>query len=371
MRTRPWIFASFLAALLPASLLADASPSPSAFGYSAAEPNAPEITQKNLFDSERFWPYRVSLVAAWQPPGHAKALRKGDAGVLVRVEKSGVARIDFGGEGVIDTPVAHTDLIRNANRIRIGELDKLAPNFLAAVGPRLVDPRAETPRGMTADDLLPYQGYLCVFADVNAEGFDELARALAPLNGLRGVATVLFPQGPRRSDVEISKRLRELEWRVPFVFDYLSEGYTDSLVGAHPALPLVLLQTNEGRAVFQGRWQPTLTSEIRAKLDQAFGTSVGLHCALLPRSLLGADRVDQAVVVGHLHVPARETRARRGVSLVLARKARGMPWKSASKGALGNASPTKKVSSHSNMNAVCSPIQGESGCVLRMRECRP
>ena len=277
MRVKPSILVSLVAALLATPVLADVSHvSPSALGYDVAEPNAPEITQQNLLASERFWPYRVTLVEAWQPPGQKKPLRKGDAGVLVRIEKSGVARIDFGGEGVIDTPVGRTDLLQNANRIRTGQLDKMAPNFLMAIGPRLVDSREESPRGMSADDLLPYQGYLCVFADVNAEGFDELARALTPLNGLRGVATVLFPQS-RSGDAAISKRLRALEWKVPFVFDYLSEGYTDSLVGAHPALPMILLQTSEGRVVFQGRWQPSLTSEIRAKLDQAFGTPVGLH----------------------------------------------------------------------------------------------
>jgi len=271
MRLRIAITATFLVAFVFAPVFADGSrASSSALGYSAAEPGAPEITLQNLLASERFWPYRVSLVEAWQPPGREKALRKGDAGVLVRVEASGAARIDFGTDGVLETPVARTDLLRNANRIRIGELEKLAPNFLTALGPRLMDPRAETPRGMTADDLLPYQGYLCVFADPSAEGFDELARALAPLNGRRGVATVLFPQG-RRGDTEVSKRLRELEWRVPFVYDYLSEGYTDSLVGAMPALPMVLLQTSEGRAVFQASWKPALTSRIREEVDRSFG----------------------------------------------------------------------------------------------------
>ena len=60
-------------------------------------------------------------------------------GVLIRVEASGLARIDFGRDGLYEVPVGATDLVERANRIRTGELRKMAPNFVLAIGPRLVD----------------------------------------------------------------------------------------------------------------------------------------------------------------------------------------------------------------------------------------
>jgi hypothetical protein len=261
-----------LGVLLSASFAAATDPV-GALGYRAADPNAPPVTQRSLIASERFWPYRVVLTRAWQPPGRPRPIASGEAGVLVRIdEKTGLARIDFGGPGVYEVPVERTDLIDSANRIRLGDLGKIAPNFITAFGPRLIDTAADTPQSVKPEELLERSGFLCVFADPSSDAFPELVKALAPLADHRGVTTVLFPQG-KNSDRDVWQRLHALDWKVPYVYAHLSAGYTDSLLPAKTQIPVVQLQTREGRLLLQTGWSPKLEASLRAKIDASFAAS--------------------------------------------------------------------------------------------------
>jgi hypothetical protein len=262
------------AVLLPCLLGAASTPdAPTGLnGYRAADPNAAPVTRQNLLASERFWPYRVTLTKSWKSPGQEKSLRKGDAGVLIRVESSGRAVIDFGRDGRHAVPVDETDLLEEANRIRRGEATKLAPNFALAIGPRLVDSSADPPHQLALDESMRRAVFLCVFADPDDANFASLANELAPLSGRNGVMTVLFPQGAH-ANLKVWERLRATKWMVPFVFDFLTKPYTDSVLGDELAVPAVVLQTNEGRLLLQSAWHPGLASELSAALDAAFGGS--------------------------------------------------------------------------------------------------
>jgi hypothetical protein len=261
----------FLFTLLVAAPAPAAPGETSPLGYRAADPKAPVVTAKNLVASERFWPYRVSLTRAWQPPGREKPIASGEAGVLVRIDaNTRLARIDFGRGGVQEVPVDRTDLIDSANRIRLGELGKLAPNFVTAMGPRLIDPTADSPRAVEPATFLDRQGFLCVFADPSADSFSDLVKALAPLANRRGVATVFLPQG-KISDRSVWDRLHALGWQVPYVYAHLSAGYTDSLLPAKTPMPALLLQTPEGRVLFESTFRPGVEVTLRSKLDDSFG----------------------------------------------------------------------------------------------------
>ena len=266
---------AILAAIVPALLPVDASEETHGLdGYRPADASAPPVTQQNLLGSERFWPYRVSLTKPWQPDGRPKPLRKGDAGVLIRVESSGLARVDFGRDGQYLVPVAETDLLESANRIRMGELTKQAPNFVLAIAPRLFDSAADPPQRLPLDESMKARLFLCVFADPNGPHIAELAASLAPLNGQKGVMTILFPQGDH-TDPQVYARLRELKWPVPFVLDFLTKSYTRTILGEKPALPAVVLQTREGRLLLESRWNPDLASDLKRAIDSAPGGPVG------------------------------------------------------------------------------------------------
>ena len=43
--------------------------------HRVADPAAPPVTAENLLASDRFWPYHVSLVRPWKPPGRTQPLR--------------------------------------------------------------------------------------------------------------------------------------------------------------------------------------------------------------------------------------------------------------------------------------------------------
>jgi len=254
-----------LLALLPAPLRAEGSGDPQDAAVEAAA-----VTQANLLVHERFWPYRVALTAPWQPPGREQPLPAGSAGVLIRVERPGVARIDFSADGKYEVPVDRTDLVAGANRIRRGEETKQAPNFTWAIATRLVDSASDELVGLRPSATADRPGFLCVFADPEGGDFEAIAAALAPLRERHGVLTVLFPQG-RHPDAHLRERLRALDWKVPFLFDHLSEPYTRTLLPEATPLPWLLLQTNEGRVVFQGAWRQDVVAALRAALDAAFG----------------------------------------------------------------------------------------------------
>ena len=240
-----------------------------AFAARAGETGSDSVTAANLFDQERDWPYRVSLTESWLPPGREVPLAAGTVGVLIRVERSGAARIDFSSDGKLEVPVAKTDLVANANRIRRGELEKSEPNFIHAIATRLVDSGSDQLTGFDPDRVLGHPGFLCVIADPGAPGFDDLARALKGLADRNRVMTLLFPQGAH-SDAKVRDRLRKLEWTVPFVYDYLSEPYARTLLAEGTPIPTVLLQSDEGRVIYQGPFRPDAVSELRAVLDTAF-----------------------------------------------------------------------------------------------------
>lgn len=230
---------------------------------------APAVTAANVLENDIFWPYRVALVEPWRPVPRAEPLPTELEGVLIRVESGGVARIDFGRGGVQRVPVDKTDLVERANRLRLGEDEKAMPNLAYQVAPRLVDATSETPRAYPLPDSMAKRGFLCVFADPDAPGFAELAKSLAPLADHPGVLTILFPQG-EHPDEKLREALRARGWNVAFVLDFMSEAYTATLVDPGTPMPVVQLQTNEGRMVLEGAWKPGLEKKLRAALDTTF-----------------------------------------------------------------------------------------------------
>jgi len=236
--------------------------------HGAEDAAAPVVTEGNLLESERFWPYELALTGSWQPAGRARPLSPGVLGVLIRVESSGAALVDFGRDGRHEVPVGATDLVERANRIRVGELHKMAPNFVLAIGPRLLDSESATPRTFGVLATSRKRTFLTVFADPDAEDFPELVEAVAPLREREGLLTILLPQG-EHPDSRVRERLRGLGWTVPFVYDHLSEIYSRSLLTEGARLPALLLQTAEGRLLFQSEWRAGVVGELRSALEAA------------------------------------------------------------------------------------------------------
>jgi hypothetical protein len=266
------LLALLIAVCLPVGVradLSDGSVTSELPPFRAQDARAPVVSEGNLLASERFWPYQVSLSEAWRPAGRAQPLPQAASGVLIRVEASGMARIDFGRDGLHQVPVEKTDLLASANRIRLGELEKQAPNFVLALGPRLLDSRADELRPLPFGAVAGERGYLCVFADPESDDFTALAAALGPLRERRGLATILFPQGAH-ADARVRERLRASQWTVAFVYDHLSEAYTQTLwPDAIPPAGLLLV-TSEGRVLFQSPWRAGAVSQLLAAVERAF-----------------------------------------------------------------------------------------------------
>ena len=240
--------------LLPSPLRAEDARGTTLPEHHAEDASAAVVTDGTLLANERFWPYQVALTEALPADDGKPAIGPGELGVLIRVEPGGVARIDFGRDGLRVVAVAETDLVARANRVRTGELEKIAPNFLLALGPRLVDAAGDALRALPYEEAAEHDGFLCVFADPGDAGFAAVVAALAPLQDRHGVWTLFFPQG-EVPDAVLRERLRALQWPVPFVYDHLSEAYTRSLLTEGDALPFVMLQTREGRVLYAIRFR--------------------------------------------------------------------------------------------------------------------
>lgn len=235
-----------------------------------AEPPAGNaVRAKNLLAHDRYWPYRVALVQDWKPTGKEQPLRKGTRGILIRVERSERARIDFGRLGLYDVPIPATDLVANANRIRLGELSKPGPNFLVAIGRFLLDPAAPKLDKYGVERALPHRAFLCVFADPEAEGFADRVPGLAPLRERADLLTILFPES-EKNDVDTAATLRKSGWTAPFVIGGFSEAYTQTLLPANVRLPALLVQTGDGRLLYSGDWGNQSVSELTAAIDAEF-----------------------------------------------------------------------------------------------------
>ncbi|HEU4429269.1 MAG TPA: hypothetical protein VFT98_10990 [Myxococcota bacterium] len=232
--------------------------------WEVAQPSATVVSEENLLASERFWPYRVAVTKR----DLSSPLAAGSEGVLIRVENGARARIDFGRDGVHTVPVAITNLVDEANKVRLGELKKLSPNLTLALGPRLSGSALGLGR-LPLQETTAKRGFLVVFADPKSEQFDALAKSLAPFQKHPGVLTVLLPQS-LVNESTFGTRLASLGWTVPYVYDYLAAGYTDALLPDGTRVPAVTLQSAEGRLVFEGAWSPDVVPALRAALEAAF-----------------------------------------------------------------------------------------------------
>jgi hypothetical protein len=241
--------------------------------YRVEDAGAAVVTEANLLASERFWPYHVGLTAPWKPADRDSAPPVGVNGVLLRVEEGGIAHIDFGRDGRFEVPVGVTDLVERANRIRRGELEKSAPNYVLAVGPRLLDPSHPMIPTYPFPRVLDHRYFLAVFADPMSSDFPGLAAALAPLRERGDLLTILFPQGGHPVP-EVRDRLVALQWEVPFVRDYLVGPYTRSQLGGDPlALPCTMLHTAEGRVLHRTLGAVPSVQDVTAALDRLASSS--------------------------------------------------------------------------------------------------
>jgi hypothetical protein len=254
---------AILAALAPAPARAADLPE-----HKVADPLAAPLTDQNLLESDRFWPFHVGIARPMRLRPEVE-LPAGSLGVLIRVEPGGRARIDFGRDGVHHLATSDTDILERANRIRLGEESKLAPNFPAMVGTGLLDPSTNRPGKTELPVAIGHPGYLVVFADPGAAGFAGLAAALEPLRGRRGVLSVFFPQGSHSSS-DVLEKLVAVQWKPAFVLDFLSAGYTAALIDADTPRPALLLLTADGRVLFQGKFEPGVIPKLTEKLEAAF-----------------------------------------------------------------------------------------------------
>lgn len=226
------------------------------------------ITDENLYASERYWPYHVQLTGGWKPEGFEGEQFGWGVGVLVRVERSGDLRVDFGRFGRHLVPAHSTNVVEAANRIRTGAETKGTPNFVLAVVNKLADPTTDPIRYRTPGSVRDVKAFVIVAADPLAEGFPDLAASLEPLRDRPDVLLVLFPQGGH-GDVEVVAACKQAGWTAPFAHSRFAGAFTDSIVDETLERPSLVVQSPEGRVIHAGVWSletmPALVKSIETE----------------------------------------------------------------------------------------------------------
>lgn len=210
------------------------------------------ITVETLYANERFWPYRIQLVEPWKPVGFEGRFGFG-VGVLIRVEPSGLLRVDFAENGVHQVPAGATDAVARANLIRQGQADKSLPNLVLWLSGRLLDPTRTPIRPLEKLEIDGARAFLIVVADPAGPEFAPIARDLEAVRERPGLLTLLMPQGPHR-DGGVVNLCRAADWEHSFLLDRLSPAYTRSLLDPALVPPVVLLLSAEGLLIHGSRW---------------------------------------------------------------------------------------------------------------------
>jgi len=279
MKTRPIRTApTALLALVPALLLAcaESAPTPGSpappneEAASAPDPGATPVTYANLYAREQYWPYHIRLTETWKPEGFEGERFGYGLGVLVRVEADGDLRVDFARWGKHRVPAEVTNVVEEANRIRLGELRKGRPNFVLAVVNKLIDPSTEPVEYVKPFEVDPIRAFLIVAADPADASFAELTAALRPVHERPDVMPVFFPQGGHTDD-EVLEHIETAGWRAPFAHSRFSGPYTASILGEDLTLPSFVLQTPEGRVIEAGTWAAGTGETLTRALDETLG----------------------------------------------------------------------------------------------------
>ncbi len=237
--------------------------------YRIADPGAAEVTLENLYERDRFWPFRVRLTQDWKPSEGGQTLQARRPGVLIRVLDPKLARVDFGRKGVHHVPIEKTDLVERANELRLGKAEKSSPNFVHVFDNRLLDASREVLVPFVTRRTDRFDAYLAVHADPAAEGFEALARDLRPLHESGRVLTVLFPQGGH-IDENVFFALKEADWPITFMFRFLAGPFSRSELPPWLSPPAYMLLTAEGKVLLEGNWKKGAGKKLVAAMEERF-----------------------------------------------------------------------------------------------------
>jgi hypothetical protein len=237
----------------------------------ATRADAEAVTVETLYVHERFWPYRIQLVEPWKPVGFEGRFGFG-VGVLVRVEPSGLLRVDFAENGVHRVPAGATDAVARANRIRRGEADKTMPNLALWLSGRLLDPTRTPIRPLEKLTIDGARAFLAVVADPAGPAFAGIARDLEIVRKRPGLVTFLMPQNSHR-DGGVVNLCRAAGWKDAFLLDRLSPAYTRSLLDEGLRPPAVMLFSAEGRLIHGVRWAEGAGELLESIVDSAWTDS--------------------------------------------------------------------------------------------------
>ena len=236
------------------------------------DPALEPVTYENLYEREQYWPDHVMLTESWKPEGFEGERFGYGLGVLIRVEPSGDLWMDYARLGQHRVPARVTDVIQQANRIRLGQAAtrKTRPNFVFAVVNKLLDPKTDPLRFVKPFEVGHIKNYLIVAADPFSEGFAEIASALQSIRPRSDVMLVLFPQGGH-PDNQVLERCREVGWTDPFLFSTYVPGVTASIFGGDLVPPSVILQSPQGRVLHASTWMEGTLAVLAQKVDQELG----------------------------------------------------------------------------------------------------
>ncbi len=246
--TKP-IACGLLLALIVACAPNDDAPPP---GASPAKDAVAERLAA-LYADEASWPTRVWLEEPMVDASGEVVVKPKRPGVLVFVRRNGDLRVDFGRQGAHTVPIARTNFVGEAARVRSGEASKTYPNLLGMVMNRVVEFDAERLRPHKLDaDAIRGGRILLVFADAATADVEALSAFAAGVKAAGDVRLTTFVPITDERDGDVAIDLLAGGWSDPFVMTPMARSYVPAMLEPGTPRPFARLSTDEGRILAEG-----------------------------------------------------------------------------------------------------------------------
>lgn len=241
---------------------------------------APSLTDSAVYDNSALWPQRAALTADFDTidSDASRTIPSGREAVLIRLEPGEPihALLDFGRLGLHSVPLAQTDVLTRAEKIKNGDEEKEIPNWTMMIGRGFSKLNHGTGQGGSSVPLSDLEGikrFLIVYLDSDVEAMQatgELLDQYAEIFEANSILPVIFGIGrfPTIGEAPYMRTLREngLEPYI-FIVPHVSAPYARSMAHGISKGPGIILVDTEGKTLSNPISTTTSISEKFAKLE--------------------------------------------------------------------------------------------------------
>lgn len=238
------------------------------FSYLSATQSIIRTESGTLYENSRYWPYHTKLLDDLLQDNGTKIIKKGQRGVVIRLESDDLVIVDFGRFGIHKLEVDKTTIPEDVALVQSGQRKKDDGNYIRMIGPRMNDPKIEPVGQFPYSKIIEYKSFLLFYTDLSGSQIDLILKIVEPIDAfceskkvLPHIIPVEYPKSPE-ADLEIAEVLRDSELLIPVMPNFLSDAYRYSFQhDVADGSKLVAVYLDPGGKVL-GRWDVQSESDV-------------------------------------------------------------------------------------------------------------